>query len=306
MMRKLLIRLLCLLLALFAALPCALAEDALRGYDKQDGYVYLTLGTYPQTETGERLPILWRVLRVEDGLAYLCSEYVLDARRMEGDYKAYADKEGINGDFTKTELGLYLNGDFTANFTEGELSLVAEDETWGRFTLLTGDDLKDKSMGFGTNASRKAWGTEWAKVDASRGDDLFVYSSKYGRHSPYWLRDQSTSDRRHARCTKDEGEVGRINVITEDLGMRPACFLDMSRVAIASGSGTMEDPFVLLTGEAVAEPAQDGAADALVHYSCVLTVPAGTDPAAWSDLGSVTIIAGSGTEEDPYVLALKD
>ncbi len=300
---KHLMRTLALLLALLTLLVPACAESALRGYDEQDGYVYLTLGAYPQTEDGGVLPIVWRVLSVEDGKAYLCSEYVLDARRVEGDYKAYSDKKGINGDFTKTELGLYLNGDFTTRFTAGELALVAEDEELGLFTLLTSDDLKNKDYGFGTNKSRKAWGTDWAKVDDARGKVLFVYGSKYGKHSPYWLRTQSTTDRRHALCTKDEGEVGRINVITENLGMRPACWLDMSKVAIASGAGTLEDPFVLETGAApVTEPVS--AQEAMAHYSCVLNVPAGEDPTTWLGLRNVTIVSGTGTADDPFILMM--
>ena len=141
------------------------------------------------------------------------------------------------------KLIFYLNGDFASgHFTEGELNLIFPDESYGTFFLVSADDLKNKSYGFGTNQSRKGWSTEYA-----RENGLFVYGNKYGSHSPYWTRDQSTSDARHARCTKDEGELGRINVITEDLGMRPACWLDMTKVVIASGTGTLEDPYVLQT-----------------------------------------------------------
>ncbi len=316
-------RILALLLAILTWTLPALAEEELRGYSKKDGYVYVTLGVYPQTEDGAERPILWRVLKVDQGKAYLCSEYVLDARRIHGDYDEYANKPtntkkpGFDGDFTQTELGLCLQNEFLARFTKGELSLVVDDEKWGRFSLLTNEDLKDKALGFGTNASRKAWGTDWAKVDAARGDDLFVYGSKYGHHSPYWLRDQSTSDARHARCTKQDGSVGRINVITVDLGFRPACYLDMSKVIIAGGTGTMEDPYVLQTeapaptqapaAVSTAEPtAAPEAAEApveLAHYSCVLLVDPAEDPSTWLDFGGVTIVSGSGTAEDPYILA---
>ena len=257
-------RALALLLALLTLLPAALGEGELRGYDKKNGYVYLTMGAYPQTAEGEALPILWRVLRVKDGQAYILSEYVLDVRRMHGDYQEYANKPnntkkpGFNGDFSQTELGLYLNGEFMAHFTEAELAQLAPDEKLGSFFLVTDADLKDKNLGFGTNQSRKAWGTDYA-IESG----LFVYGSKYGKHSPYWTCVQSTSDARHARCTKDEGEIGRINVITENLGMRPACYLDMTKVDIVSGTGTMDDPFVLnaAPAEMPAEPDAAPAAD---------------------------------------------
>lgn len=242
-------RLTAVLLLLALLLPGALAEEpSLRGYDKKAGYVYLTFGAYPQTEDGDVLPILWRVLQVEDGRAYILSEYVLEARPIHSDYKQYAnqpnDKKypGFAGDFTQTEMHQYLNGDFTANFTPAELALLSPDETLGMFTLVSSDDLKDKSLGFGTDASRKAWGTEYATTHL-----LFVYSSARGNHSPYWTRTQSTTNLQAARCIKSKGELGYINVITEDEGMRPACWLDMTKVVIIAGTGTIEDPYVLQT-----------------------------------------------------------
>jgi len=250
-------RLTALLLALLCFAPAAMAAETLRGYEKKNGYVYVQMGSFPQTADGGVEPLLWRVLSVKDGRAYLLSEYVLEARRIHGDYQEYANKPsnskkpGFNGDFARTELSLYMNGEFTTHFTAGELALLESHETLGLFFPVTADDLKNKDYGFGTNQSRKAWATDYAK-----NNGLFVYGSKYGKHSPYWTCDQSTSDARHARCTKDQGELGRINVITEDLGMRPACYLDMDKVVILSGSGTMEDPYVLLTeAPAVAEPA---------------------------------------------------
>ena len=259
-------RIFALLLALLLLAPSAMAEDTLRGYDKKQGYVYLTLGTFPQTEEGGVEPILWRVLQVEDGRAYILSEYVLEARRIHGDYNEYANKPnakknpGFDGDFTQTEMAQYLNGDFTAHFTSAELALLSPDETLGMFTLLSSDELKDKNLGFSKDNDRKAWGTEYAKANG-----LFVYGSSRGNHSPYWSRTQSSTNRQGARCIKSKGELGYINVITLDEGMRPACWLDMAKVVIASGEGTMENPFVLLTepsAELEAAPALPAEAEA--------------------------------------------
>lgn len=251
-MRKM-IRLMCMLLAMMCLCPDAMAAEELRGYDKDAGYVYLTLGEFPQTEAGYVEPILWRVLSVDEEKVYILSEYVLEARRIHGDYKEYANKPtnkkapGFDGDFTKTEMALYLNGEFAeTRFTDGEREIILPDETLGMFFLVSADDLKNKDYGFGTNESRKAWGTEYAKANG-----LFVYGSNRGKHSPYWTRNQSTSNKQGARCIKSKGELGYINVITEDEGMRPACYLDMTKAVVASGSGTMEDPFVLKTGEPI-------------------------------------------------------
>lgn len=251
-MRRFFHALVCLLLVCLCLSSAAAETPALRGYDKSLGYVYLNLGTFPQTADGQVQPILWRVLNVDNGQAYILSEYVLEARCIHSDYYAYAHKPtdkknpGFDGDFAQTEMSQYLNGDFAQNnFTEEELALIAQDEALGRFYLVTAEDLKNKAYGFGTDQSRKAWGTEYAKANG-----LFVYGANRGKHSPYWTRDQSTSDARHARCTKAAGNLGRINVITLDEGMRPACMLNLDALTITGGQGTMEEPYTIALQEA--------------------------------------------------------
>ena len=265
-MRKLL-RFVCLLMAMLCLFPCVLAEEngdevSLRGYDKKTGYVYLTMGTFPQTAVGEKLPILWRVLSVEGDRALILSEYILEARPLHGDYKQYANKPtnkkypGFDGDFTQTDMARYLNGDFASeNFLDWERWALAEDETFGLFFLLSGDDLKNAQYGFTSNESRKAWGTDYALANG-----LFKYMANRGSHSPYWTRTQSTSNVQGARCIKSKGELGYINVITEDEGMRPACWLDLTVCHIQSGSGTKEDPYTLLPIPGAEEPVMTEAA----------------------------------------------
>ena len=259
-MRKLL-RFVCILMAMLCLFPCVLAEEngdevSLRGYDKKAGYVYLTLGTFPQTKEGEKLPILWCVLSVEGDRALILSEYILEARPLHGDYKQYANKPtnkkypGFDGDFTQTDMAKYLNGDFASeNFLAWERWALAEDETFGMFFLLSGDDLKNAKYGFTSNESRKAWGTDYALANG-----LFKYMANRGSHSPYWTRTQSTSNVQGARCIKSKGELGYINVITEDEGMRPACWLDLTVCHIRSGAGTKEDPYTLLPIPGAEEP----------------------------------------------------
>ena len=245
-MRKIL-RPVCLLLILMCTFACA--EEALRGYDAREGYVYLTLGTFPQTKEGAELPILWRVLSVQDSRALLLSEHVLEARRIHGDYDEYANKPtnqkkpGFDGDFTQTEMSQYLRGDFTVHFTPEEMALLTPDEAMGLFFLLTSEDLKNKDYGFDSNQSRKAWATEYAIANG-----VFVYRAARGSHSPYWSCTQSTTNIQGARCIKSQGELGYINVITENLGLRPACWLDLAQVHIQSGTGTKDDPYLLSPG----------------------------------------------------------
>ena len=267
-------------LALSLALGAGSGEAALRGYSKADGYVYVQLGQYPQTADGGVLPILWRVLSVEDGRAFLLSEYILFARTMHTSLKEYRDV--IRGDFAQTELCQYLNTEFTEQaFSEAETDMLVPCENFGKVFLLSRDEMKMKQYGLGvtnpgTTSLKKitsdpgvrAWGTEWAirnngfpqdefpdpqaRVIGRAGSHisqgemrLFVYSARDGSCSPYWSRSQSTSDKRHAVCTKGGGSLGHIEVGRDNEGVRPAVYLAMDAFSLAGGTGTMEDPFVI-------------------------------------------------------------
>lgn len=227
-----------LMLALLLCLcvPALAQENELRGYDKKEGYVYLHMGQIEQTKEGEILPIVWRVLSVENNQAYICSEYILGNGRIH-----HSDKEWIanKADFSKTELWDFLNNNFAPRcFTEEELGMIVDYEHLGKFYLLTGEDLNNKAIGFGSNKARKAWGTEYAKENG-----LFIYRVKHGKCSPYWTMTQSTAAPYGARCTKALGNVGYIRVVVMNEGWRPVCRLDLTKLEIVGGAGTLEEPF---------------------------------------------------------------
>ena len=279
--RRILRKALAMLLAaaLLLSAGAALGEDALRGYTKDDGYVYLHLGRYPQTADGGIEPILWRVLSVEDGKAYLLSEYILFARAMHTNRGEYSK---FKNDFSKTELCQYLNTTFAREaFTEEELSMLLPCENFGKVFLITKQDMDNKELGLGgwkskkdatlkqveANPAARAWGTEWAiknngypeseypdpKAKIRNATDtanitvgekrLYVFQSKYGAHSPWWARTQSKTNTKQAVCTKDGGQSGIIECGRDNEGVRPALYLAEGSYEIISGSGTKDDPF---------------------------------------------------------------
>jgi len=219
---------LCILFLMHANASAA----TLSGYSGANGYQYLEMGTFPQTLEGGREPILWRVLAVEDGAAYLLSEYVLVNHRLDNDDTAY---ELSGGDFTKTEIFAYLNGEFLTHFTAQEQALISIDGAPGLFTLLSLDELKNKSYGFTGDTSRRGYPTPYAV-----NNGLFQYSNG---SSPYWTRTQSTSHAYAAICTKEAGSLGYIRVEVRNEGLRPACYLRLDLLDITGGSGIMTDPY---------------------------------------------------------------
>ena len=268
-------RIICLLAALLLAAGCAAAEDGLRGYSAEQGYVYVLFGKYPQVIDGgtpddgrqaqlwrksyqdhkakgemrekdidpsqvEPTPILWRVLSADEEKVFLCSEYILFPAPLDTDRKAYTEN---GSDFGKTELCRRLNGEFAETaFTGEEMEILLNRETFGKIFLLSVEEMDDKSLGFGTKKARKTWATEYA----IRACGAFVYQISMGCHSPCWTRTQSTSKKRAGRCTKQEGTIGYYDCTNPEEGVRPCVWMAADGFRIESGSGTREDPYVIL------------------------------------------------------------
>lgn len=256
------------LLLMLCMIPTAvLAEAELSGYDPEHGYTYVTLGRYPQTIDGGEIPgscwkwgrhvikdasdlsitpepILWRVLTVDEEKAYLLSEYILFAHPMHVNYTEY---KTLGKDYSKTDLCAYLNGEFAQTaFTSEELSMLLPKGDWGKVFIPTADDVKNKAIGMGNGEGMKAWATEYAiRVTGS-----YVFSVGTGAQSPYWVAEQSTTDARHGRFTNYKGRLGHIISDRENISPRPALYLDMHSFAIAGGTGTKVDPYVLVRGAA--------------------------------------------------------
>ena len=115
--------------------------------------------------------------------------------------------------------------------------------------LLSRQDLKNKDYGFTNDQSRKAWGTPWALAQMTVNEKynrteqaLFRYSADRGSHSPYWTRTQG-SNKYSANCTKSKGEIGWIRVVVQNEGCRPACYIDLEKIDITGGAGTLENPY---------------------------------------------------------------
>ena len=293
MKRVIAVLMICCLAALLPVLASG-EEGLLQGYSREEGYVYLTLGEYPQTEDGGVEPILWRVLETDGEKAYLLSEYILFARPMhitrrevssdkaKADYSRNDYRDELKGDFAQTELCEYLNGPFAETaFSPEELDMMVPFENFGRVFLVSREDMKNKDYGLGStnpgttsakkieaNPGVRAWGTPWAihnngvpqeeypnpreRTVGLAGEHvsveevrLYVFQARFGSCSPWWARTQSETDGRQAVATKDGGQIGRIEVARDNIGVRPAVYLALDAFEIEDGEGTREAPWVI-------------------------------------------------------------
>ena len=254
-MRRNFLLLLILVLALTASVP-AFSEDAsaIRGYTKAGGYEYVAFGAYPTDADGTVRPILWRVLRAENGEAYLLAEYILLHAPVHGDYDHY------NG-WESSDLFAYLNDSFLndAFSQEEQAALLIRTEDNGLVTLITADEMKDAALGFSSNSARLCESTAWAKIHGPLFDlpasnakgkwkdnpPLYIYS-KGKKYSPWWSRTRSADYKHEQRRVMDEGKLGRVSVGNTDLGVRPAINVDLSLLQIAGGSGAFDAPYQLI------------------------------------------------------------
>ncbi len=206
----------------------------------------------------EKDPILWRVLSADEEKIYLLSEFILFSMPIHANGKEYGK---IRADFTKTELWAELNGPFAAEaFTEEELAMLIDTPELGKVFIPSSDEVSDPVLGFaaksntkiwvngerkGLNTTRRAWATEYA----IRVTHAFVYGSDWGNHSPYWLRDECKikgSKPSQAYCTKQEGSIGFYASSNREEGARPGVYLDPGSCRVDGGSGTREDPYIIV------------------------------------------------------------
>lgn len=238
----------------------AAAEGELRGYDKKaGGYQYVTFGNYAYEADGTSAPVLWRVLSADGNKAFLLTEYIVDFYYTHWDSKRYYDFKNWIG----SDLYVYLQETFApAAFTAGEMNALIPDAGDGSLVaVLHVDDARNAAYGFDSNNSRKCKGTPYAKKytlevkTETKTKHYNLYTYKDG-NSPWFLREKSTDSHSMQREVLNEGKLGKVGCTNADVGIRPCVWVDLSLVKIVGGSGTKDDPFVMMaTDEADRLPA---------------------------------------------------
>ena len=280
-----------LLIALMCLIPLAgSAEAGLRGYSKDEKYQYVQLGEYPYEADGTEAPVLWRVLEVENGQALLLTEYVIDARQIifETDPKVIENHSFRRiSSFAESDLYAWLNSEGLDTLLGDDpiRNALREDEWGAKLSLLTKEQYLDEDhLGFSKgqwgealNAypRRQAVGTPYAVANK-------LYVEKGNGKSPYWCIAIKDTSGYFFGLVGFNGHIswGAYTNI-KVAGLRLAIRLDLSQLEIASGLGTMENPYVLsYAGDAPAAPQTDTAEKALTLEASAAPTLAATQEAA--------------------------
>lgn len=208
------------------------AQLNVRGYVKHEGYVYMNFGSYPYTAEGEVQPILWDVLFVENDKALLFTHYIIDFAQYHTEradmptWKDYAIYHTLNEEMVPVM------------FTPDELSAIIYNEDMGWIYYPSTGDMWNIDYGFRAghwpHKERECRATPYAKASPN------AWISHENGNSWYY----TTSVPRRC-CHGLVGYDGHTSVAANNRygGVRPLCWVDLTKLDHMTGTGTLEDPF---------------------------------------------------------------
>lgn len=170
----------------------------------------ITMGVYPQSESGDNKAISWDILKKEDDKALIVSHYILDSKRFDDD----------SSDYKESEIRAWLNDEFYNNaFTSEEKAKIlttsvvqgAEDKL---FLLSTSEVMEY----YPKHKSRIAPRTKYSKAQG-----LFDNETSNGC---YWLRTANYDTQyEEADIIIYDGTLAADFVYLNFYGVRPACWV---------------------------------------------------------------------------------
>lgn len=203
-------------------------RQELRGWNGSS-YQYVLFGKYDQQD-GYEEPILWRVLYSDNNKALLLSEYVLDTRAFDSQAPVW---DG-------SDIKAWLNGSFyeSAFTTSAQRNCLITGGN-GTVFLLGKEDYLNTAYGFSAKAdandgNRSARGSAYA-----RNHGLWTSESQY---CSYYTR-TSSGNGTSLWQIRSSGSIGIARYDRDNVGIRPAIWIDLDKIQFNFGEGTMELPF---------------------------------------------------------------
>ena len=228
-------------LALLLIVVCcaSVAQAELRGYDRSQKprYEYVSFGEYPYEKDGTVRPQIWRALIVEDDVAFLITETIIDFVQYHSEKDTDPEnplqyKDTLMYDFCNTTL---LSTLFTP---EEQALLIPLSHERGLIAPGTCEELQNPATGFSKakyteDKNRQSIGSPYAYAQGLKRID-----SK--GHSWYF-----TADWRRLGMRWIVGDNGHISCVGSNRfgGLRPVIYVDLTKVTVKGGDGTIESPY---------------------------------------------------------------
>ena len=182
-----------IILLMLLLLPAGVLGEEMRGFVKGQGYQYVNLGEYPYEADGTVRPVLWRILSIDDGIALLHMENVIDVKQVifETDPKVI-EKHTFRriSSYAESDLFPWINSEMLDNLM-GDNPLrgaLVSDPELGTLRPLTKEEALTPAYGFSNNP----WGEEinahpdrqGVSTPYARSKGLYV--ERANGKSPWW------------------------------------------------------------------------------------------------------------------------
>ena len=209
----------------------------------------------------------WRVLKILEGKALILSDSVIIHRAYHPMLTKIEKKEKSGGDFrplwtyitwAECELRGFLNGEFYSSFIEEDRARIAEtkitatDNPWSKTN--GGDDTIDKIFILSIEEAVEYFGDSGMLASRNPKNSYYIddeYNSariapnKTGKPCTWWLRSPGGSYR-DAAYVSNKGTIcvyGLVmdNIYADEIGVRPALWLDLSAEQGVQADGIKAD-----------------------------------------------------------------
>lgn len=242
------------ILFVFATLLCltwatGYAETQMRGYEKGNGYQYVSMGEYPYEKDGTVKPVLWRVLDVREGRALLLTEYIIDTQQVifETDPKVIEKRTYRRIEhYEESDIVPWLDTEMVNRMLGTDpIQKALIKENGSRIFILTSEQFLTTDYGFSAGMwneqkSRQAEGTPYCIAQRN------LYVDRSIDKSPYWAATIKAPADYKLQLIGYNGHLSWGAYTRVNVGLRLSTRLDMTNVSIAGGQGTLKDPFILV------------------------------------------------------------
>ena len=241
-------------LTLFLCLAMIVPSQAeIRGYLKDQGYEYVLLGEYPYEKDGSVQPVLWRVLDVQDNVALLLTEYLIDTDQIifvtdQSIIKKHSYRRISS--FEESDLFPKLSGEYLDRLLGDDpiRNALVPRSNGALVFLLTDADYMNVNYGF-ANQRWASWPKQ-IKSHVAQGTPYAIsqkglYKAHENGMSPYWVDAVKNAKDYKLQIVGFNGHLSYGAYTRTNIGLRLAMQLDLSQLQVTGGDGTKDTPYQL-------------------------------------------------------------
>lgn len=248
-----------LVLILCTLAGAAVADAPFRAWNKADSYQYVIFGSYPmftvdhveKNAKGKKVtyytpddPVVWQVLDAfeDEGVAWLLTAWVMDVHKVID----AEDKKSARmiEDFEDSDLFAWMNSEMVDTMFTAEEQAVL-DTSRGKLFLPTNVEYIDQYGFPKTIQETGSWDRMCDATAYAISKGIYRQRVHGATGATYWCVRLRPS-MKMMQIVGFDGHESWAGWTRKDVGVRPAIRVRMDMVDFVSGSGTKDDPYVMV------------------------------------------------------------